>query len=171
MKTKLLTLFIVVFAFLFSCNKGEVYYQFHQIRNGDWSKGATLDFVLDSLSVQSGKCDILLEIVNNNQYPYRNLWLFVQQNITDTVFTTDSIEIKLAYLHGKWLGSGTAGLYQLSVPYKTSVAIDPSRAYLVRIRQGMTDHNLKGIEKVGVKVVAQSAVIRAEEILKRQPTD
>jgi len=94
----------------------------------------------------------MLDIVSSNQYPYQNIWLSVQQNVTDTAFVSDTIEIKLADSHGKWLGKGSAGLYQLSVPYKTSIALDPTRAYLIRIRQAMKDNSIKGIEKVGVLV-------------------
>ena len=94
----------------------------------------------------------MLEIVNNNRYPYRNIWLLVQQNITDTTFVSDTVEITLADSQGKWLGKGSEGLYQLSVPYKTSITLDSTRAYLVRIRQVMRDNPIKGIEKVGVLV-------------------
>ena len=153
MKNKLIIGFFVVFTFLSSCNEGEVYYRFQPVKNNNWDKQTTFDFLLDSLSVDPNKqYDIMLEIVNSNQYPYQNIWLFVQQNMTDTAFVTDTIEIKLADSHGKWLGKGSAGLYQLSVPYKTSVALDSTRAYLIRIRHGMKDNSLKGIEKVGVLV-------------------
>ncbi|BBD45175.1 Hypothetical protein PEIBARAKI_5168 [Petrimonas sp. IBARAKI] len=153
MRSKLFVGFLVVFACLSSCDEGEVYYRFHPIKNSSWSKQATANFLIDSLSVDPDKrYDIVLEIVNNNRYPYQNIWLLVQQNITDTTFVGDTVEITLADPQGKWLGKGTAGLYQLSVPYKTSVALDSARAYLIRIRQVMKDNPIKGIEKVGVLV-------------------
>lgn len=94
----------------------------------------------------------MFEIVNNSQYAYQNIWLYVQQNITDSVFVSDTIEINLTDSNGKWLGKGSTGLYQLSIPYKTSVALDSTRAYLIRIRHGMRGNSIKGIEKVGVLV-------------------
>ncbi|MDO5666013.1 MAG: gliding motility lipoprotein GldH [Bacteroidia bacterium] len=153
MKSKLLIGFFVVFTFLSSCNEGEVYYRFHPIKNNNWSKQTAFDFLLDSLSVDPNKrYDISLEVINNNRYPYQNIWLFVQQNIADSTFVVDTIEVKLTDIHGKWLGKGGAGLYQLSIPYKTSIALDSTRNYLIRIRQGMKDDALEGIEKVGVLV-------------------
>lgn len=152
MRSKLFIGFLVVFAFLSSCDEGVVYYRFHSIKNSNWNQ-ATADFLIDSLTVDPDKrYDIVLEIVNNNQYLYQNIWLLVQQNITDTTFVSDTVEITLADSHGKWLGKGSAGLYQLSVPYKASVALDSTRAYLVRIRQVMKDNPIKGIEKVGVLI-------------------
>lgn len=149
-------LFIGLFVFLISlssCNEGEVYYSFHPIKNNSWNKQTAFNFLLDSLSVDpDARYDVMLEIVNNSQYPYQNIWLYVQQNITDSMFVSDTIEIKLADPNGKWSGNGSTGLYQLSVPYKTSVALDSTRAYLIRIRQGMRDNSIKGIEKVGVLV-------------------
>ncbi len=153
MKSKLYIGCLVVFAFLSSCDEGVVYYRFHPIKDSNWNKQATVDFLMDSLPVDPDtRYDIVLEIVNNNRYPYQNLWLLVQQNIADTSFVSDTVEITLADPQGKWLGKGSAGLYQLSVPYKTSISVDSTRAYLVRIRQAMKDNPLKGIEKVGLLV-------------------
>ncbi|MEA4905188.1 MAG: gliding motility lipoprotein GldH [Petrimonas sp.] len=153
MSNRRFIVFFVVIAFLSSCDEEAIYYRFHPIKNNDWSRRAAVDFLLDSLSVDPDKrYDIMLDIVSSNQYPYQNIWLSVQQNVTDTAFVSDTIEIKLADSHGKWLGKGSAGLYQLSVPYKTSIALDPTRAYLIRIRQAMKDNSIKGIEKVGVLV-------------------
>lgn len=155
MKSRLFIGFFVVFVLLSSCNRGEVYYKFHPIKNGSWNKQTGYNFLLDSLTVlPEEKYDLFLEIVNGKQYPYRNLWLIVLQNVSDTAFVTDTVEIKLADAHGKWLGNGSAGLYQLSVPYKASIALDTARRYFVRIRHGMKDDPVKGIEKVGVRMVA-----------------
>jgi gliding motility-associated lipoprotein GldH len=153
MRSKLHIGFFVVFSFLLSCDDGAVYHRFQPIKNNSWNKQDIVDFLIDSLFVDPYKrYDVELEIVNNNQYPYRNIWLLVQQNMTDTAFVSDTVEITLADPQGKWLGKGSAGLYQLSVPYKTSVTLDSMRAYLVRIRQVMKDNPIKGIEKVGVLV-------------------
>lgn len=153
MRSKLYIGFFVVCAFLSSCDEGAVYYRFHPIKNNNWNKQVAVNFLIDSLSVDPDKrYDVVLEIVNNNQYPFQNIWLLVQQNITDTTFVSDTVEITLADSQGKWLGKGSAGLYQLSVPYKTSITLDSTRAYLVRIRQVMKDNPIKGIEKVGLLV-------------------
>ncbi|MDO5523839.1 MAG: gliding motility lipoprotein GldH [Bacteroidia bacterium] len=153
MRSKLFIGMIAVVALLSSCNEGEAYYRFHAVNNNHWSKQAAVDFLLDSLSVAPDrKYDVVLEIVNNNLYPYRDIWLLVEQNLTDTAFVNDTVEVKLAGLQGKWLGAGSAGLYQVSVPYKTSVSLDSARAYRIRIRHAMKETSLKGIEKVGVLV-------------------
>lgn len=153
MKNRLLLGVFIVFAVLSSCEEGEVYYRFHPIKSARWEKSTSVDFFLDSLAVTPDKrYDISLEIVNSNHYPYQNLWLYVQQNLTDTSFVTDTVGVKLTDAHGKWLGKGSAGLYQLSVPYKARIPIDSTRAYLIRVRHGMKDNSVKGIEKVGVLV-------------------
>ncbi len=153
MRNKLLISLFVLLTSLSSCNEGEVYYSFHPIKNNSWNKQTAFNFLLDSLSVDPNvRYDVMFEIVNNSQYAYQNIWLYVQQNITDNVFVSDTIEINLTDSNGKWLGKGSTGLYQLSIPYKTSVALDSTRAYLIRIRHGMRGNSIKGIEKVGVLV-------------------
>ncbi len=154
MKVKFSFALFVCFAILFSgCNKGEVYYRFKHIPQAKWSKDSVSNFTMDSIAVTTGKrYDISIELTNNNQFPYQNLWLFITQNLQDTNFTSDTLQIELADIYGKWHGSGSGGLYQLSIPYKTALPLYPDSTYSIQIRQGMRDEPIRGIEKVGVKV-------------------
>lgn len=157
MKTKHHILFLLCLSLLlFACNKGEVYYQFKHIPNAKWGKDNVLLFDIDSTTMDAFRqYNISIELSHNGQYPYQNLWLFVKQNLQDSTFITDTIEIELADIYGKWNGNGSGGIYQLSVPYKKSIAIHPEKRCSIFIRQGMRDEPIKGIEKVGVKIMKQ----------------
>lgn len=145
----------LLFYSLLSCSKGEVYYRFHHIEKGRWYRDSTLVFSIDSVALHPAKrYDVNLEITTNRAYPYRDVWMLVNQNLTDTLFRSDTLHYRLADDYGRWLGSGAGGLNQLSLPYLSSVHLVTPYPYKVFIRQIMTDDPLTGIEKVGIKVVA-----------------
>ncbi|MEN6588900.1 MAG: gliding motility lipoprotein GldH [Proteiniphilum sp.] len=145
----------LLFSSLLSCAEGEVYYRFHHIENGRWYRDSTLVFSMDSVALHPAKrYDVTIEITTNRAYPYRDLWVQINQNLTDTLFRSDTLHYRLADDYGRWLGSGAGGLNQLSLPYLSSVPLVTTCPYAVHIRQTMTDDPLAGIEKVGVKVVA-----------------
>ena len=145
----------LLFSFLLSCAEGEAYYRFHHIDKGKWYRDSTLVFRMDSIALHPAKkYDVTIEISTNRAYPYRDLWVQIDQNLTDTLFRSDTLHYRLADDYGRWLGSGAGGLNQLSLPYLSSVPLDTTYPYAVHIRQTMTDDPLTGVEKVGVKVVA-----------------
>ncbi len=80
--------------------------------------------------------------------------MLVEQNISDTLFRADTLQILLADEKGQFLGSSAGGLHQLSVPYIRLKVDEPIRPFQVRIRHLMADDPLPGIEKAGIKVFA-----------------
>jgi len=138
-----------------SCNGDKTSYQYRQIEGGGWHRDSLLLFTTDSLFQPEGPLlELSFEITSNNRYPYRDLWMLVEQNISDTLFRADTLQLLLADEKGKFLGSSAGGLHQLTVPYILVMVDEPIRPYQVRIRHLMADDPLQGIEKVGVKVVA-----------------
>lgn len=138
-----------------SCNGDKAYYQYRQIERGEWHRDSLLLFTTDSLfQLEGPSLAISLEITSNNRYPYRDLWMLVEQNISDTLFRADTLQILLADEKGQFLGSSAGGLHQLSVPYIRLKVDEPIRPFQVRIRHLMADDPLPGIEKAGIKVFA-----------------
>ena len=149
------TIFLIVVATMifFSCKHNEVYYQFDEIKNGEWAKTDTLYFYIDSSLVDNGTpYDVTLEITHNAAYTYSNIWFYTQDNLNDTEFASDSKQYELSDLFGRWQGSGFGALYQLSLPYKKSVYFNEKRNFCIKIVHGMRDEPLAGIEKVGIKI-------------------
>jgi gliding motility-associated lipoprotein GldH len=147
--------FVFLFAILFlSCNGGEIFYRFHHISQGQWRTNDMAVFTMDSLDFRQDKKYIIsIELSVNSTYPYRDLWLIVEHNLTDSVFRRDTVQTFLVDEFGKRLGSGIGGLRQLSMPFLLNIVPDTAQVYEVIIKHGMRDNPLRGIEKVGVKVV------------------
>lgn len=134
-----------------SCTHQEAYYRFHSFDNSVWHKDSVACFevsVADSLSAH----DVFLEIRNNNAYPYKNIWLFVDFELPSGSVRKDTIECILADEFGKWYGNGLS-LYNLTVPYEENLIFPQTGIYTYKIRQAMRNDILTGISDIGVKIV------------------
>ncbi len=148
-----LSILILVFVCL-SCEKREAYYHFNEIAGAGWSKFDTVYFDIDSMAVTPNvRYDITIELANNADYPYQNIWLYIQDNFEGKGFTSTEKQYELADKLGKWHGSGFGSLYQLSLLYKREVVFPKKHNYQLKIVQGMRDEPLLGLEKVGLKIV------------------
>ncbi len=142
---------------LTSCADSEVYYRFHHLEKGKWYQDSVLVFTIDSALLHPGNpYSLFIELTTNRGYSYRDLWLRVDHNLTDTLFHSDTLHVEVSDEQGRWLGSGAGGLNQLSVPYLKHVhpaVRDSVTGYRVMIRQTMSDNPLQGVEKIGLKVI------------------
>lgn len=154
-KSNILSIFTgLVFIVLSSCADGDRYTRFHHIENGMWHNDSSLVFSIDSVSfVPETAYDVTIELTTNRSYPYRDIWLVIDQDLTGTAVRTDTLKALLANENGKWLGSGVGGLNQFSLPFLSFTPRDSTYHYRLTIRQGMHINPLRGVEKVGVKVV------------------
>ncbi|WP_108823059.1 gliding motility lipoprotein GldH [Dysgonomonas sp. Marseille-P4361] len=152
----LFSLFCLTFC-LFTSSCGEqniVYSDFHEFRDAGWEQKEMVSFEIDSSFFELNiPYTLSLELTNNVNYPYKNIWVFTQCDIdNDSTFTPLSKEISLATDFGKWLGSGFGTLYQSSFILQNNVIFKEKRNYSIKIEHGMQDESLNGIEKVGIKL-------------------
>lgn len=150
---KILSGFIIFLLLCFSCNHGETYYQFYEIKDSKWSKNDTIVFDIDTSSIKLNvPMDVQIDIVSNSDYLYQNIWLYIYDNFSDSIPVRYDKQYNLADEFGKWLGSGFGSLFQLSLDYKKSVIFTEKKNYRMKIIQGMRDEPLNGIEKIGIKL-------------------
>lgn len=142
---------------LSACSKGEVFFRYHQIGKGEWYRDSLLTYTMDSISFNPlQRYNLSIELTTADKYPYKDIWLKVEHNLDDSIFSIDTIHSLLADDYGRWLGSGAVGLHQISIPYKSTVALDTSMIYVLQISHLMSNNLLPGVEKVGLKVVEYS---------------
>lgn len=140
-------------ATFFSCDRKDTYFRYNELKEGKWKMHDTLSFVIDSTAYELGiPYDLYLEVTNNVNYPYQNIWFFEWDNIAnDSVFVRSSHECNLADEFGRWQGKGFGSLYQ-STFFLNRVVFEQRRNVTVKILHGMQDEELHGIEKVGVRL-------------------
>lgn len=155
MKTNLLysLYFCFVLFLLPSCDKGEVYYDFKELKNGQWAVGDNLKFEIDSFTLNRDMAyDISLEVTNNVGYPYQNLWLVMEYVVNDSVTIQKEREFILTTKDGVWIGEGFGSLFQSSHRVESAYRFRDIDNLSIYIRHGMTDSVLNGIERVGIKI-------------------
>ena len=125
------------------------YSEFKDIPIDGWKYDDTLIFTPQlNDSVAIGVLEIALR--HNNDYLYSNLWLEVSYctAIDSMIAVVDTLNIELADIYGKWHGSGSGMLYQLSDSIATECSL--KSGVPIKVRHIMRDDNLTGIEQVGI---------------------
>jgi gliding motility-associated lipoprotein GldH len=144
-------LFLSVLLFLSACSHSEIFSEFHSFPEAEWARNKKVDFDVN-IEDSSLKYDVFLEIRNNNDYPFRNLWLFVDITAPDGKQRADTINVELADVYGKWHGKGIS-LYSYSFSYDSDMHYPGSGFYTYSVRQGMREEVLKGVSDIGLTVL------------------
>lgn len=161
-----------LFTALTACDRNTVYSEFHSVPLREWYVDSVLTYrfdIADTLSTYQ----VLIYVRHTQQYPYQNMWLFVdwdkkeqglymQSDSTDSVLDSvcaniqtteqDTIEFYLANDRGEWLGNGKNGLTEMPVLYEENYRFSHSGEQVVRIAHGMREEPLRGISDVGIVV-------------------
>ena len=145
----LLTLFGIV-----SCSHNEYFFEYHSFSNAEWNRDDTVVFNVN-INDNSQPYNVLIELRNNNSYPFSNIWLFINYKMPDGSNRTDTIGAEVADVYGKWYGKGLS-LYNLSIPYETSIFYPDTGTFTYSFSQGMRENPLKGISDIGLKVSKKS---------------
>jgi gliding motility-associated lipoprotein GldH len=142
--------FFILFLLLVSCSYNEIFFEYHSFKKEGWDRKDAAVFHIN-IDNTADLVDVSLEIRNNNDYPFRNLWLFIDFQTPGGNVRTDTIGVDLADVYGKWYGKGIS-LYSLTVPYETAIHFPQKGTYTYSIRQGMRENPLTGISDIGLKI-------------------
>lgn len=140
----------LLFFFGISCSHNEIFFEYHSFEKDGWNREAAAVYHI-SIDNTTDLFDVSLEIRNNNDYSFRNIWLFVDFQSPGGDMRTDTIGLDLADTYGKWYGKGIS-LYSLTIPYEKAVRFPKEGAYTYFIRQGMRENPLKGISDIGLRI-------------------
>jgi len=137
--------------FLFSCDKNRVFEAYQKVPQDGWHNDSLVIFEIpidDTIQHHN----LYVNVRNNVNYKYSNLWLFINISQEGESGITDTLEILLADPAGRWLGEGFGGIKTQQIDYKGNVFFPSSGIYSVGIQQGMRDEVLKGITDIGFRV-------------------
>lgn len=136
---------------LFSCDDNVIYHESFPIQPGNWKADAPAHFAFFVQDTVSGH-DLMFNIRNDNSYPYKNLYLFVQTELPNGRLTVDTLECLLADERGQWFGKGLGNRYDNRFRYKVSTRFPVAGNYNLSVFQAMRDSNLQGITDVGLVI-------------------
>ena len=141
-----------------SCDSNRVYDQYTALENNTWSFENPIEFefqVADTLS----RNNLYINIRNNNDYAYSNLFLITHLNFPDGKKVIDTLEYEMADKQGRFLGTGLSEIKESKLFYKERSIFPMSGDYKVSIHQAMRKNgavegieSLEGITDVGFRI-------------------
>jgi len=134
-----------------ACNPNLVFEQYQPVKNRNWGKDSMLVFSVP-VSDTSGNHNLYINVRNDIDYAYSNIWLFINIKQPNGAGLEDKFEIALADPAGKWLGEGFGGLKTREVIFRKNVFFPVPGNYKITIQQGMREDVLPGISDVGVRI-------------------
>jgi len=134
-----------------ACDKNLVFEKYQSIPENGWHKDSLVVFTIPIADTLQNH-NLYIDVRNDVEYKYSNLWLFVELNQPGKTGITDTLEILLADPSGRWLGEGFGGIKTRQVRYKGGVYFPVSGEYKINIQHGMRDELLEGITDIGFRV-------------------
>jgi gliding motility-associated lipoprotein GldH len=154
-----LCLLMLVFGMV-SCDKKQVFDAYHDFDAG-WHKDSVVQFDLPKMS-PTAKHDLFVNIRDNNDYPFQNLFLIVSLERPNREVTVDTLEYEMAYPDGKLMGEGFTDTKDNKLLYKRDMAFPLKGTYKIRIQQAIRQNGnvagitqLPGITSVGFRIENQ----------------
>ena len=142
---------------LISCDKRRVFDEYKSVGK-EWHKDSLVTFNLPEIdSVKA--YDLFVNIRNNNDYPFNNLFLIVSLDMPNGMTKVDTLEYMMASPDGMLLGEGFTDTKDNKLFYKEKAVFKPAGKYSVSISHAVRQNGkisgvevLKGVTEVGFRI-------------------
>lgn len=154
MKKSVALLLLMVSLLMVSCDEQETYFKYQHVPEQGWAQDSILlfDYQIDN---PDNPYNLYLHFRHQGDYEYQNVWIFMENlSLRDSVSRKDTIEFYLADDYGKWLGTGSGALKEMSVLFQKHILFPDSGHYQLKLQQGMRDSLLQGVFDVGLRIEA-----------------
>lgn len=148
---------LIVSFIIVSCDSKRVFDEYESLP-GQWHKDSAVTFTVQGLDTTK-TYDLFINVRNNNDYKYSNLFLITNMNFPNGKVIADTLEYEMAYPNGKWMGQGFTDLKENKLWYKENVEFPEIGTYTINIRHAMRQNgkvegieNLQGITEVGFRI-------------------
>ncbi|MCF6280043.1 MAG: gliding motility lipoprotein GldH [Flavobacteriaceae bacterium] len=152
------SILVLLFLGLISCDSNRVYDDYKSVKKNVWLKGDVVKFevrIEDTIS----KNNLFLNIRNNKEYEFSNLFLIAKIDFPDGFQVTDTLEYEMTDKSGNFLGSGYTDIKENKLFYKENVQFTQKGNYLIRVEQAMRKNgniqgldSLKGVTDIGFRI-------------------
>jgi gliding motility-associated lipoprotein GldH len=144
-------MFLLGLLMLSGCDKGVVYEENIEVKEDGWENHRFLrySFVIQDTAIPY---NFYINIRNNTDYLYSNLFLFIRTILPDETGAQDTVDIAIASPDGKWLGSGNGKHRDNQVLIMPQFRFPQTGEYYFEIEHAMREKELTGISAVGIRV-------------------
>lgn len=160
MHQKILKYFLsgFIFAMLISCETETVYSEYHQLSNGFWQVNDTIKFNFSELNAKE-KYNVFLNLRNDNNFEYSNLFLITELNQPNGQTILDTLEYEMAMPDGTWLGKGSGSVKENKLWYRENIDFSDKGVYTLKVTHAMRQSGkvdgvatLNGITDIGLEI-------------------
>lgn len=140
-------LILVAILCLTACSMRTLYTESFDMPSEQWHKDSVLTF--STLQYESDNLhDVYVTIRHTRNYPYQNLWLFVEKPNGQR----DTLEFFLADDRGVWLGNHVGRYIEMPCLIDQGYRLPVEGRYTWKVWQGMREEQLRGISSVGLAI-------------------
>lgn len=154
-KTLLLCCILIM---TFACSENKTVYGDIQSVGDAWAKDNVVSFELPELDTLQAY-NVYLNLRNNHQYSYNNIFVIVSLEYPNGKQEVDTLEYRMAYPNGEWMGEGIGSIKENVLWYKENFKFEEEGKYKLSIEQAVRkngqidgDAKLKGITDVGFSI-------------------
>jgi len=156
MKTRVNNYLAVVFcliamSMLSSCDSKRVYEENQVVPEQLWNSKNKMVFGVDVTDTLM-PCNVYVNVRNASDYPFSNLYMFLETRYPNGTYSKDTLECILADETGKWLGSGSGDIWDNQILFKKNVKFKKAGKYFFSLEQAMRLQNLPQILDVGIRI-------------------
>jgi len=151
-----LILLIVIMTFV-ACDSKHVHDEYKTISKA-WKKGDVVPFSFKAPDTINDY-NLFLNIRNNNEYEFSNLFLIVGLNSPEGNKTIDTLEYEMTTPRGEWLGTGFSDIKENKLWFKEQFQFPENGDYTLSIEHAIRKNGdtrgiaeLKGITEVGFRI-------------------
>ena len=160
MRRKTLKYLLVYFSIVWiaSCDAKIVYSDYQHLNNGLWKVDDTIHFKFSELDTLE-KYNVYLNLRNDNDFAYSNLFLITELDYPNGEIVTDTLEYEMALPDGTWLGEGSGSIKESKLWYRENIVFPDSGVYKLKVLHAMRQNgtvegisNLRGLTDIGLEI-------------------
>ncbi len=151
-KNKLLYITFLLLFFV-SCDRNKIYEKYQSIPNGVWNTKEPVKFDFEVKDTNE-LCNLLINIRCSENYPYRNLYMFMKTTRPDGTRSIDTLEFYLLDVKGKPLGNCSGDVCNNQFMIDHHFKFPQPGKYEFELKQSMRtdDGNLPMVLDVGMRL-------------------
>lgn len=150
--------FLLMLFFLVSCNDKIEFTKYKSLQDASWqaNKNISFEFTVEDTILPK---DLFINIRNNNEYPFSNLYVITELNFPNGNKIVDTLQYEMADETGTFLGKGFTEIKENKLFYKEQKVFPISGKYQLNIRHAMRKNGevevipfLEGVQDVGFSI-------------------
>lgn len=136
---------------LSACSDGVHYDKSYSFEDRQWDLSYKPRFEVN-IDDANQAYDFQISIRTTSEYPYKNMWIFLNTETPDGEKVREPYELKLMDDHGNWLGKNSGSLIETSLLFRNRVF--PAKGkYIYTVEQGITESVIKEVSDINFRVV------------------